>query len=196
VPCAQHLPRLGRHAFNGAVNIIKPPRVFISYAYDSVRHKQQVLEFASFLRAEGGIDIRLDLWDANRRRDWSVWVVEQVREADFVLVVASPAYKRRAEGSTDSSEGRGVQFESALLRDLVTRAWGESVHKVLPVVLPGRSVREIPAFLQPHAASHYVVGSLTTDGIDELYRIITRQPRHCPPVLGRLIIRPTAEEGY
>jgi len=109
------------------MNIIKPPRVFISYAYDSERHKQQVHEFACFLRAEGGVDVRFDLWDANRRQDWSVWIVEQVREADFVIVVASPAYKCRAEGGAGSSEGRGVQFEAALLRD--------------------------PAFLQPYAAS-------------------------------------------
>jgi hypothetical protein len=166
------------------------PRVFISYAYDTERHKQQVHDFAWFLRAEGGIDVRFDLWDSNLRRDWSAWIMEQVREADFVLVVASPAYKRRAEGSVDPAEGRGVQFETALLRDLLTQDRGAWVHKVLPVVLPGRSVEEIPIFLQPHAASRYVVASLTLDGVDELYRIITGQPRHCRPVLGQLVIRP------
>ncbi len=175
------------------MNIIKPPRVFISYAYDSERHKQRVHEFAWFLRAEGGIDVRFDLWDSYRRRDWSVWIIKQVRDADFVLVVASPAYKRRAEGSVEPSDGRGVQFEAALLRDLLIQdRW---VHKVLPVVLPGRTVDEIPAFLQPHAAGCYVVDSLTMDGIDELYRIITGQSRHHPPSLGRLVVLPRRAEA-
>lgn len=118
--------------------------MFISYAYDSARHKQQVHEFAWFLRAEGGIDVRFDLWNANRRQDWSVWIIEQVREADFVLVAASPAYKRRAEGNADPSEGRGVQFEAAF---------------------------------------------------DELYRVITGQPRHRPPSLGRLVVLPRRAES-
>ena len=167
------------------------PRVFISYAYDSEQHKRQVHEFARFLRAEGGIDVRFDLWEADQRRDWSAWIVEQVRTADFVLVVASPAYRHRADGDADPAEGRGVQFEAALLRDLLTQDRDTWVHKVLPVVLPGRSVEEIPAFLQPHAASRYVVACLTIDGIDELYRVITGQPRHRPPGLGQLVIRPS-----
>jgi hypothetical protein len=131
------------------VNIIKPPRVFISYAYDSVRHKQRVLEFASFLRAEGGIDIRLDLWAANRRRDWSVWVVEQVREADFVLVVASPAYKRRAEAALTRRKD----------------------------VAPGSCC----------ATWSLVPGARRST---KYYRLC------CRAVLGRVIIRPTAEGGY
>lgn len=169
------------------MNIIKPPRVFISYAYDSEWHKQQVHAFARFLRVEGGIDVRFDLWDTGQRRDWSIWIIEQVRAADFVLVVASSAYKCRAEGKAGSSEGRGVQFEAALLRDLLNQDRDTWVHKVLPVVLPGRSIEEVPAFLQPYSASHYVVLSLTMDGVDELYRVITDQPRHPPPELGRLI---------
>jgi hypothetical protein len=109
-----------------------PPRVFISYAYDSEQHKQQVHEFAQFLRAEGGIDVRFDLWDGNQRRDWSVWIIDQVRKADFVLVVASPAYRRRADGDAEAAEGCGVQFEAALLRDLLLQDRDTWVHKVLP----------------------------------------------------------------
>lgn len=170
------------------MKIVKTPRVFVSYAYDSERHGRQVHELARFLRAEGGIDVRLDLWDADQRRDWSIWIIEQVREADFVLVVASPAYKRRADGGVGTSEGRGVQFEAALLRDLLAQDRGSWVHKVLPVVLPERSVEEIPAFLQPHAASCYMVTAITMAGIDELYRVITGQPRHHPPDLGKLVV--------
>jgi hypothetical protein len=173
----------------------QPPRVFVSYACDSERHRRQVHEFAWFLRASGGIDVRFDLWDAGRRRDWSAWIIEQVREADFVLVLASPAYKRRAEDIAESSEGYGVQFEAALLRDLLAQERDKWIHKVLPVVLPGRSVDDIPMFLQPHVATRYVVIAITMEGIDELYRVITGQPRHRPPDLGRLVIRPATDQA-
>lgn len=170
----------------------QPPRVFISYAHDSEQHLRQVHEFAWFLRVDCGIDVRLDVWDADQRRDWSVWVMEQVQEAEFVLVVASPAYKHRAEGGVaERSGGCGVQFEAALLRTLLAKDLEQWVHKVLPVVLTGRSVDEIPLFLQPHAATHYAVVSLTMAGVDGLYRVLTGQPRHQPPDPGRLVILPT-----
>jgi SEFIR domain-containing protein len=172
----------------------RPPRVFISYAHDSEPHKRQVHDLARFLRAEGGIDVRLDLWDAGMRRDWSTWMLEQFRNADFVVVVASLAYKRRAEGGAEAADGRGVQFEAALLRDLITEDRRTWIPKVLPVVLPGRSVAEIPAFLQPYSASRYVVDAVTMDGVDELYRVLTGQPLHRAPELGRLVVRPAADD--
>jgi hypothetical protein len=167
-----------------------PPRVFISYAYDSEQHKRQVHAFASFLRAEGGIDVRFDQWDTSQRRDWSVWMLKQFREAGFVIVVASPAYKRRAEGGALPADGRGVQFEAALLRDLITMDRTEWLPKILPVILPGGSIADLPTFLQPYSASRYQVESITIDGMDELYRVITGQPRHPTPAVGRLVTLP------
>lgn len=168
------------------------PRVFISYAHDSDRHREQVRRFAHLLRGDGGIDVRLDEWDTHLRRDWSAWMIDQLQHADFVLVVASPAYKRRAEGQAEAADGRGVQFEAALLRDLLTMDRPTWVPKVLPVLLPGRSIDEIPIFLQPYSASRYEVRTFTIDGVDELYRVITRQPRHPLPGLGPLLVRPPA----
>lgn len=170
----------------------RPPRVFISYAYDSDEHRRQVHQLAQFLRREGGIDVRFDEWATHQRRDWAVWMIDQLHNADFVLVVASPAYKRRAEGQAAASDGRGVQFEAALLRDLLTKDRPTWIPKVLPVMLPGRSIDEIPAFLQPYSASRYQVRSFTIDGIDELYRVLTGQPRHPSPELGPLLVRPPA----
>lgn len=169
----------------------RPPRVFVSYAYDSEQHKQHVHNFARLLREQCGIDVRFDQWDADRRRDWSIWIIDQLQNADYVLVIASPAYKRRAEGSAAASDGRGVQFEAALLRDMLTKDRTTWMPKVLPVVLPGRSIDEIPAFLQPYSASHYIVDTLTTEGIDQLYRTITRQPRHHTPKLGHGVVQPS-----
>jgi TIR domain-containing protein len=75
---------------------VDPVRVFISYAHDDAEHEDRVREFWTFLRAHG-IDARLDKPAAERRQDWPLWMQREVREARFVLVVASPAYRERAE---------------------------------------------------------------------------------------------------
>ena len=64
-----------------------------------------------FLRANG-IDARLDLPAAEGRQDWAQWTAREVRDADRILVVASPEYRRRDVGDAEPDEGRGVQFEA------------------------------------------------------------------------------------
>ena len=89
------------------------PRVFVTYSHDDERHRRLVREFATFLRAEVGVDVRLDQWADDGRRDWSLWAIEQLTEADFVLVIASPEYKRRAEGTAAPDQGRAMSRFSA-----------------------------------------------------------------------------------
>ena len=60
-----------------------------------------------FFCAQNGIDARLDLAVAEQRVDWAEWMTREVRDADYVLVVASPAYKRRAEGDAAPRRGGG-----------------------------------------------------------------------------------------
>ncbi len=70
-------------------------------------------------------------------------MTREVRNADRVLVVASPAYKRRAEGDAEADEGRGVQFEALLIRDLFYADQKEGLRRLVPVVLPGGSAEDI-----------------------------------------------------
>ncbi|MGH3903939.1 MAG: toll/interleukin-1 receptor domain-containing protein [Pseudonocardiaceae bacterium] len=79
------------------VAVSLPVRVFISYAHGDPEHEDHVRRFWSFLRAQG-IDARLDRPAAEQRQDWSVWMLQQIRAARFVLMMASPEYRRRAEG--------------------------------------------------------------------------------------------------
>lgn len=76
----------------------EPVRVFVSYAHDDAGHEDRVRDFWLFLRANG-LDARLDLPAAEEPRDWTLWMGQQLRECQFVLVVGSPGYKRRAEGA-------------------------------------------------------------------------------------------------
>ncbi|WP_439380075.1 SEFIR domain-containing protein [Amycolatopsis lexingtonensis] len=151
------------------------PRVFVTYSHDSPQHKELVHRFASFLRAGIGLDVHLDSWYDNKRRDWSLWATENLEKADFILVIASPDYKRRADGTAMPHEGRGSQFEAAILRDYLTRDLRRETERVLPVVLPGRSIDEIPVFLNAYSTTRYQVDEFTREGVADLVAAITGQ---------------------
>lgn len=144
------------------------PRVFITYAHDSAEHVDLVLRFATLLRRDAGVDVHLDQWYDDGPRDWSSWAGEQIREADFIIAIASPAYKLRTDGLAPPNEGRNVQYEAALIRDNLTRDLAEQTRRILLAVLPGRSVDELPAFLRPHTTTHYIVDELTVEGVEHL----------------------------
>lgn len=159
-------------------------KVFVSYAHESEQHKQQVLAFATFLR-HMGINAVLDLWSMEARRDWSAWGIQEMTEADFVLVVASARYKLFGDGNGPNADHRGVQSEAALLRELAHADRAAWLPKILPVVLPGQQVEHIPLFLQPHTASRFHVTSFDPSGAEELLRVILGQPGYIPPAVAQ-----------
>ncbi|ONI70522.1 hypothetical protein ALI144C_48685 [Actinosynnema sp. ALI-1.44] len=161
------------------------PRVFVSYANDSPEHTAQVRRFAEFLRTQVGLDAHLDIWYRDRRRDWSVWATDHLTKAEFVLVVASPQYKLQAEGEAAPDESGRAELEAAILRDNLAKNLRDGTERILPVVLPGRSVREIPAFLNPHSATSFRVDEFTVGGISDLLAAITGQGQYPLPELGQ-----------
>jgi hypothetical protein len=150
-----------------------------------------VLQFCRLLRHHG-IDVRLDRYAEDERRDWYVWYLDEIAHSDYVLIIASPGYRTAGDGTTTGTR-RGVLTEAAHLRDLLHADRATWTRRLLPVVLPGQSVDHIPAFLQPSCASHYLIRQLATEGISDLVRILTRQPGHLPPVLGQVPDLPPIE---
>jgi hypothetical protein len=166
-----------------------PVRVFISYAHDDPAHEDRVRSFWHFLRGQG-VDARLDLAVAGGRVDWAEWMTREVRDADRVLVIASPDYKRRAEGDAGPDEGRGVQWEARLIRDVFYADQRAGLERVLPVVLPGCSADDLPLWLAPASVAHYVVSDFTVSGGEALLRLLTGQPLEIIPSLGVVPVLP------
>jgi SEFIR domain/NPCBM/NEW2 domain len=162
-----------------------PPRVFISYAHDSPDHKDMVRRFATFLHGRIGLDVHLDQWDDNRRRDWSLWAIDQLTAADFIIVIASPDYQRRADGMAPPEVGRGSHFETAIIRDQMTKNVSLATERILPVVLPGRSLDDIPTFLNAYSTTRFEIKEFTEAGVAELLAAITGEGRYTAPERGR-----------
>jgi len=171
-----------------------PVRVFISYAHDDPAHDDRVRGFWLFLRANG-VDARLDLPAAERRVDWAQWMTRQVRDADRVLVIASPKYKQRGEGDAGPDEGRGAQWEAGLIREIFYADQQAGLQRVLPVVLPGCSADDIPLWLGPKSTTHYLVSDFTVAGAETLLRLLTGQPWETEPPLGTVPFLPQRGAG-
>lgn len=97
-----------------------------------------------------------------------MWAIQQVKRADFILVVASKRCRIVGDGENAPGDNKGLASEMALLRELCNSDSENITKRVLPVVLPGHSPDEIPLFLQPWTKDHYEVPSLTPDGLQEL----------------------------
>lgn len=149
----------------------RPPRVFVSYAHDSPDHKAQVDRFATFLKQRIRLDVHWDQQADGPRIDWSLWATGQLT-ADFVIVVASPAYKRRAEGTESPGVGHGSKFEAARIRDRLTKDIDGETARILPVVLPGGSVDDIPDWLNPHSTTRFEIDEISSEGLAPLLAAI------------------------
>ncbi|WP_131770938.1 toll/interleukin-1 receptor domain-containing protein, partial [Candidatus Protofrankia californiensis] len=159
------------------------PRVFISYAHESDAHAESVRELYWFLCSRG-IDAKCDLPASQRRQDWALWMEQQIHAADFILMIASPAYRRRAGGDAAADDGRGVQWEAGQIRDVIYRDQQAGLRRVLPVVLPGATTDDIPLFLRPSSTTHYRVDAISDAGLEALLRVLLGQPLEIEPVPG------------
>ena len=165
------------------VGEVQGAHVFVSYAWDDQAHVSLVRRFVEFLRGRCGVRVELDFDAAGKPQVWPRWMEEQIRNADFILVVASPEYKRRAEEDQTlaQGEGRGVRWETRLILELSYADPADGLARVLPIVLPGRSVDEIPFYLGPTSRTHYVVSDFSLSGAELLVRYLTGETEPTSP---------------
>lgn len=126
----------------------RAPRVFISYSHDSEEHRAAVLDLAQRLRG-AGLDVRLDRYVTSPPEGWPRWMMTQIEEADSVLVVCTPTYRRRFDGKERRGKGLGATFEGMLALQQVYEAGAEN-KKFVPVLFPGAAATQaIPLPLRP-----------------------------------------------
>lgn len=150
-------------------------QVFVSYVHESAEHKADVKTMCRLLHTEG-VTVLLDQEESAKRQDWQKWMTVGITRSDYVLVVASPVYRAVGLYETSKLTRRGIDAEYRLLTSLLAENYPMWLRKILPVVLPGRAVSEIPMVFQPYDADHYVIASLTQDGVKGLLKAISREP--------------------
>jgi hypothetical protein len=161
------------------------PRVFISYAHedDGGVHAERVRDLYLLLRANH-VDAQLDRVAAEHRPNWPRWMASESRVASFVLVIGSPAYRRRAEGTERPGVGRGVAWETGHLENYVYENPWTWHRRILTVLLPGGSPDDLPAYLLSTAVPPFRVDPITVEGAERLLRHLLGQPYEREPELG------------
>lgn len=156
------------------------PKVFISYSHDSPEHADKILEFANKLRSEG-IDAILDQYEPWPEKGWAQWMLQQVSEADLVLMICTEMYYKGVMDKLAPGEKRGIKYEWNLINNHFYKA-GSVNKRFLPAILEKTCVKWIPDPFQ--AMPWFCV--VTDEGYEDLYRRLTNQPKTKRPNLGKL----------
>ena len=121
----------------------KNPKVFISYSHDSPEHKQWVSELAARLRRDI-VDLILHQGNPDLDEDSTQFMESGVRDSDWVLVICTDRYVRKA------NEGEaGVDYESMIVTSKLVEDFG--THKFIPIIRQTLAEDKTPEFLKERA---------------------------------------------
>ena len=127
------------------------PKVFISYSHDSSEHRDHILDLSNRLRGNG-IDCHIDQYEESPSEGWPQWMINQIKAADFVLVVRTENYERRFSGIEDKGKGSGVKWEGAIITQAIYDAEAHNT-TFIPVLFAPNDSGFIPIILR--GATHY-----------------------------------------
>jgi hypothetical protein len=152
-----------------------PPKVFISYSYDSEAHKDWVAKLASDL-VDRGIEVTLDKWDLELGEDIAAFMERSVANANRVLLVCTDAYVEKA------NEGRGgVGYERLIVSaEIVAKI---STKKFIPL-LRTSGTPTVPNFLGPRRYLDFSDQTQYDARVEELARELHGVPAAGRPALG------------
>lgn len=163
-------------------------KVFISYSWDSTEHQHSILELSNRLRNDG-VDCDIDQYHQSPEEGWPRWMEKLTRESDYVLVVCTESYLEGFEGKRPPKVGQGVKWESLLTSNDIYYNNSEN-DKYIPVVLKSTDHQ-----FRPRPLESFTFFDLSTEeGYENLYRLITGQPRTIKPPLGEERILSTDDE--
>lgn len=154
------------------------PKALISYTHDSVEHKIRVLDLSNRL-VEEGIDCHIDQYVPFPPQGWPRWMLHELKEANFVLVVCTETYQRRALGYEEAGRGLGANWEGLVITQELYSG-GAVNTKFVPVVFSQEDTQFIPVFLRAYTFFNVA----TADGYSGLYSLLTNQPQVVRPSLG------------
>jgi hypothetical protein len=156
------------------------PKVFISYSQESTEHSDRVMALANRLRCHG-VDCWIDRFEPYPPQGWPMWMERQINQADFVLLVCTDRYLKRFNGQETVGVGKGVIWESALIRNHLYYQ-GHDNRKFIPVGFENGFDRFVPDRLR--GVSRYLLDEFTFQSSEytALYRRITGQDENVTPV--------------
>ena len=127
------------------------PTVFISYSWDNVLHKRWVRSLADRLQ-EARVAVILDQLVLHPGDSVPAFIENAVRDSDFVLLVATPNYRARA-----NSDRGGVGYEGSVITGEIYQT--RNRRKFIPLLRHGDPASALPT---------WCMGSLWIDFRDDM----------------------------
>jgi hypothetical protein len=153
------------------------PRVFVSYSWDDDAHKAWILDFATRLQGESGIQVILDRWHLHPGQERLHFMEQAVSTSDFVIVVATPNYKYRADNRLG-----GVGYESGAISAELADSF--TIDKFIPVLRNGSFQDSTPIYLKGRVGVDLSGEPYKESEYEQLIRTIYGEPFR-PPALGK-----------
>ncbi len=155
------------------------PRVFLSYCWEDDLHRRWVLKLAADL-IRSGVHVLVDEWDLHDYNDdLHLFMEFGIRESDFVILVCTPDYARRA-----NSRKGGVGVESTI----ITGEFYDPTKAGKFLAITRKATRGLerclPTYLKSRYATDFTVDSTYQTKLEELLRRVFGQPRYRRPELG------------
>ncbi|MEO1128359.1 MAG: TIR domain-containing protein [Planctomycetota bacterium] len=163
---------------------------FISYSHDSGNLRAAILALAERLIAEG-VRTTCDQFVQSPQQGWPKWMRDQIKRADWVLVVCTKQYMAKFDQSEPN--GLGVKWESMLAVQEIYNTGGLN-NKFVPILSDRSDSQHI---IEPLQGATYYAPFASIEPLEwseeqylKLYRHLTRQPELVQPPLGERRVLP------
>jgi hypothetical protein len=155
------------------------PKAFISYSWDSREHRDWVIRLSAAL-LRNGVRVLVDEWDLkDYNNDLNRFMETGIRESDFVLMICTEKYAKRANGRTG-----GVGVESTIITGefYTSNASG----KYIPLFRASDGDVRVctPSYLKGRLGVDFSDDTQFEDRFESLLRLIHDVPRYRRPDLG------------
>ncbi|ROZ78874.1 toll/interleukin-1 receptor domain-containing protein [Ramlibacter sp. WS9] len=162
------------------MQVISPPRVFVSYSWDSEEHKRWVLGLAKRL-THNGVNARLDQWHILPGQSLTQFMETEVQACEFVLIVCTREYARKA-----LARAGGVGYEQQIITGNIVA--GKPREQFIPIVRDGEFAPgpecSIPGPFMGIYAIDMREGVDADTSAETLLRAVFREPALRPPAMG------------
>ena len=143
-----------------ANNLIKNPRVFISYTGVDIANRNWVKDLACRLR-KSGVDARIDIFHLKPGQDLPQWMTNELLMADKVLLICDKHYAEKA----DNRKG-GVGWETMIIQgDMLSK---QDQNKYIAVLRDKDIDHSLPIYVKSRYALNWSDNAQVDNEFDEL----------------------------
>lgn len=161
---------------------VKPPKVFISYSWTSVEHRDRIRHYAERLRNEH-VDVLLDIWDLSPGQDKNAYMEKMVTDPSVTHVLAfiDRRYTEKANARAD-----GVGTESQIISQRVYSSTDQQ--KFIPIFCEKDDDGKLsaPVFFEARIGFDFSTPAAENDNWEPMVRHLFGKPEYIKPPLGPL----------